>query len=243
MYTASSRHFVLAILALTVIALAATIPAQAGNTIPLLTGTFGGGGYTNMMSCFASAPSDPPPPIGPNNNYSPIVPATQSGGVPALADGSGMSFAFTGNYTSLNEFNQGWFDGQEQWCQSSYYGNMNGILTGEVDFISGGSITFTGGIWDGSSSGDSIMSNGCPSGCNILDFDSSMRLPFRGVWSNGWWSVGSFSAEEMTQGILLNGLSSVEMTTYTPEPTTLLLFGAGFLPIYGSLRRMLRRGE
>src|ERR1019366_182663 len=74
--------------------------AYAGNTVPWLTGTFGGWGQTDSRPCFA----------GPNGGGGdPGVPASEA---VAIIDPP-WSVATAFHYTSLTVDNQGGYDGQE----------------------------------------------------------------------------------------------------------------------------------
>ena len=63
-----------------------------------------------------------------------------------------------------------------------------------------------------------------------------LDFTFRGVWDNGWWSVGTANMSTDSTG---DAWGTVEMTTYTPEPGTFALLGSAILGVAGVLRRRL----
>jgi hypothetical protein len=87
------------------------------------------------------------------------------------------------------------------------------------------------------------MTNGNPSGYNAFSFNSALDLPFKGVWSNGWWSTGVLLVEYDYAPELpgMYGYAELYITTMTPEPSSLALCAAGLLSIIGVLRRKLLR--
>jgi hypothetical protein len=173
-----------------------------------------------------------------------VVPGTPASGASAgvtLQDNqSVLNLAAVFNYASLTVSNQGGYDDIEQyeWCTFSYSGLGGGAITGSV-----GSLSFTGTFENGSSWGESSMTNGQLGG-NIYYFDSSFDLSFQGIWSNGWNSTGVLSGYGnvcFSESDCYPGHAWVDITTMTPEPPSLALLGAGLFPIISALRRKLLR--
>ena len=69
--------------------------------------------------------------------------------------------------------------------------------------------------------------------------DSSLYVPCRGTWSNGWYPTGEFSVTTVTYWFFGNGILNIT-TIVTPEPSTLALLGGGTLEILGAFRQKLR---
>jgi hypothetical protein len=76
--------------------------------------------------------------------------------------------------------------------------------------------------------------------CQSYTFDQ-YSFQFSGLWSNGWYTVGSdyaFDFESYWNGTYdSNVLGWFTLTTQTPEPATLTLIGVGLAGAYVRLRR------
>lgn len=196
--------------------------AQAGNTVPWLTGTFTGGGWTGGMYCVFTAQS-----------AEPGRPAYGASGYVSLQNQSSLSLdATVDNYTTFYDHYQSGIDGIGiPWCIYTYTGTVDGTLSASV-----GSLSFSGTFLNGSSAGDSFDEYQGLSYHEYLDFT------FQGTWDNGWYSTGHALFWKTTDGGYIAGFTSLEITTITPEPSTFALLGTGLFPVIGVLRRKLLRG-
>ncbi len=99
-------------------------------------------------------------------------------------------------------------------------------------------LQFAGTINGGSFSGDNHL------GFSAFDTYTSERIDiaFAGVWSNGWVSNGSIDIE-WVDGVDFIWWQSgtMNLVTYTPEPSTLALLGPGTLGLTAALWRMRRK--
>ena len=71
-----------------------------------------------------------------------------------------------------------------------------------------------------------------PESCISAEYDD---VQFVGRWNNGWRSEGDVYAWFSNGGGYQGGF--IDMTTYTPEPSSVVLLGSGILGIAGVLRR------
>ena len=109
-------------------------------------------------------------------------------------------------------------------------GSANGILYYFSDPNNTPIATFTGSVTSGTVDFQVWIDNvGCCS-----DYENMYWYDSKGTWSNGWWTSGSVFAIQ-SEGFSTN----VSMTTYTPEPGSMVLFGSGIIGLAGVLRRKL----
>ena len=150
----------------------------------------------------------------------------QASGSVELSTQDGLTFNTVGSYTSLSVNNQVGDDG----CTTSYSGSMNGGITASV-----GSLSFAGSFLNGSSYGDGYFLTDP----TYYFYESELYLPFRGTWSNGWYSTGTLGSDIVNVDGFVESFSTLNITTMTPEPSTLALFGTGVVPMILALRRKL----
>jgi hypothetical protein len=209
-------RFILPVFCLLVLA---TSFAQAGNTVPGLTGSFTGPGGTDGYSCQAGY-----------NGFTPGTPAYSGWGQFTLS--SQLNVTASSSYTSLSESSDGGLDSLgNPWCVYSYNGTVNGSIVASL-----GSLTFTGAFVGGNSSGYWSQEGG------VQTQDTDMNASFRGTWSNGWYSVGTVDFWVLESGGFGNEGATLNITTSTPEPSGLVLLGTGLVPMIAVLRRKLLRG-
>jgi hypothetical protein len=136
----------------------------------------------------------------------------------------------------------GSFDPGES-CSYTYSGTVDGItgaywgvVTFEGKFYSG--LTFTGVVTNGHFQFTTSLD------CEFLPCSKAATgyfgADFAGFWSSGWHSIGSLGVSgdfyaHQTQAVL-----TIDTET-TPEPSTLLMLGAGILTVTHGVRRTLRR--
>ena len=65
--------------------------------------------------------------------------------------------------------------------------------------------------------------------------------PFAGFWSNGWHSTGVLTGAFDTGIGSFSGLNITTEKAPSPEASTFLMLGAGFLHVIRAVRRTLRR--
>jgi len=111
----------------------------------------------------------------------------------------------------------------------------SGGADGQIWSISLGTLqaTFTGHVTGGTAFLDEQY---CPDDICLTYFDEGFHADFSGTWSNGWHTVG-FAEGTFGSDTTSNGL--FYLTTYTPEPATLMLLGLGIAGLSMRLRRRL----
>jgi hypothetical protein len=119
------------------------------------------------------------------------------------------------------------------WCSYGGSWSLDGTVTG---FVAGptGPLTFAGTFVNGSSGTSSFL------GFDEELFSYDISVPFRGSWSNGWYSTGTVEVSyDLTT--YPQPFAGLVITTITPEPATLVLLATGILPIIGGFRRKYRK--
>ena len=125
-------------------------------------------------------------------------------------------------------------------CYKSAVGNFaSGPLTIDV-----GNYVFSGEITGGTASAWGSSPIEYYQECedvfiNCLSADTE-DVYFVGRWNNGWWSEGESYSAYSWDGPLYDW-GTLNMTTYTPEPSSMVLVGSGILGLAGVLRRKLLR--
>jgi len=130
-----------------------------------------------------------------------------------------------------------------QFCNSQFSGTTDGPITGG---ISGGTLNgleFTGTVTGGTYSAESSFTPFGELALPFLAWGGSFDAPFKGFWSNGWYSTGDLKGVlDISVGHFVDASSSLNITTVTsaeviPEPSTFMMLGAGLLPVIGVIRR------
>jgi len=130
----------------------------------------------------------------------------------------------------------------ENYCEGWGGGGIaGGAASGQVWSLSLNTLlyTFSGAIFGGSASreaGHCVVLDECPS----YTYDQ-YSFEARGLWSNGWSTVGSDYAtdfESYWNGTYESDLLGLfTLTTQTPEPCTLTLIGVGLTVLYARVKR------